>query len=60
MLMRCAGGARSNQAHRRREWLGVAGYTAAVVVTLASLLYTASTHAAITILWESCELNAIK
>ena len=38
LLMRCAGGARSNQAHRKREWLGVARYTAAVAVTLALLL----------------------
>ena len=38
VVMRCSGGARSNQAHRKNKWLGIARYTAAVVVTLASLL----------------------
>ena len=38
LLMRCAGSARSKQTHRKREWLGVARYTAAVAVNLASLL----------------------
>ena len=38
VVMKCSSGARSNQAHRKKEWLGVARYTAAVAVTLASLL----------------------